>query len=85
MMVLGPRYDFACGSCGSPSIRFPDDIHDAAELHCAGCGTGLGSWSAFKERARQVILEEIAKGQISATPACSDTLIVFEGLDLSAR
>jgi hypothetical protein len=63
---------FACTACGSPSIRVPDEIHDAADLSCAGCGTALGSWLTFKERIRQAILREIASGTISAELASSD-------------
>jgi hypothetical protein len=68
----GPHFHFACSSCGSPSITVPDEIHDAAELHCAGCGMSLGSWHAFKERTRQVILSEVCSGSISADRASSD-------------
>ena len=63
---------FACTACGSPSIRVPDEIHDAADLSCAGCGAELGSWFAFKERIRQAILREIASCKISAELASSD-------------
>jgi hypothetical protein len=67
-----PFDHFACERCGSPSITFPDEIHDAAELHCAGCGVDLGSWYVFKERTRQIILREIHRGEISAACASSD-------------
>ncbi len=72
LTVLCPLDHFACERCGSPSITFPDEIHDAAELHCAGCRVGLGSWYAFKERARQIILREIHRGEIAAECASSD-------------
>jgi hypothetical protein len=72
LTALGPFDHFACERCGSPSITFPDEIHDAAELHCAGCGSGLGSWYAFKERTRQIILKQIHSGEISADRASSD-------------
>ena len=73
-MVDGSRAtaSFACTACGSPSIRVPDEIHDAADLSCAGCGTALGSWLAFKEYIRQAILHEIASGKTSAEVASSD-------------
>jgi hypothetical protein len=35
----------------------------------------VGSWSEFKERARQVILSEIASGRVSVDLANSDILI----------
>ena len=73
---------FACTACGSPSIRVPDEIHDAADLSCAGCGAGLGSWFAFKERIRQAILREIASGTTSAALASSD--IPIQCLEASA-
>jgi hypothetical protein len=73
---------FACAACGSPSIRVPDEIHDAADLACAGCGAALGSWLAFKERIRQAILREIASGKTSAAGASSD--IPVQGLQDSA-
>ncbi|MBL0408216.1 hypothetical protein JKG68_30500 [Microvirga aerilata] len=63
---------FACTACGSPSIRVPDEIHDAADLSCAGCDATLGSWFAFKEQIRQTILREIASGTTSAALASSD-------------
>jgi hypothetical protein len=47
MTALRPVDHFVCERCTSPSITFPDEIHDAAELHCAGCGTNLGSWYAL--------------------------------------
>ena len=72
MTALGAHPQFACPSCGSPSISVPDEIHDAAEVHCAGCGMSLGSWHAFKERTRQVILKEVCSGVISADRASSD-------------
>jgi hypothetical protein len=73
---------FACTACGSPSIRVPDEIHDAADLSCAGCGAELGSWFAFKERIRQAILREIANGTVSAALASSD--IPIQCLEASA-
>ena len=79
MTALCPVDQFACEWCASPSITFPDEIHDGAELHCAGCGSGLGSWYAFKERTRQIILREIHRGEISAACASSDFAIdLFE-------
>ena len=72
LTALCPVDHFACDRCASPSITFPDEIHDAAELHCAGCGVGLGAWYAFKERTRQIILREIHRGEISAACASSD-------------
>jgi hypothetical protein len=77
MTALRPVDHFVCERCTSPSITFPDEIHDAAELHCAGCGTNLGSWYAFKERTRQIILREIHRGEISAECASSDFPIHF--------
>ncbi len=63
---------FACPACGSPSITVPHEIHDAANLSCAGCGAEVGSWLAFKERIRQAILHEIASGRVCAEQASSD-------------
>jgi hypothetical protein len=71
----GPSPAFVCTSCGSPSVRFPDEIHDAAALHCGGCGRAFGSWFGLKERARQVILSDIESGRIAAERASSDILI----------
>ncbi len=73
-MVDSPRAtsSFACIRCGSPSIRIPDEIHDAADLSCSGCGAELGSWFAFKERIRLAILREIASGTVPAARASSD-------------
>jgi hypothetical protein len=65
-------HHFACRTCGSPSITVPDEINDAAELRCASCGVGLGSWHAFKERTRQAILSEIRGGEVAAERASSD-------------
>jgi hypothetical protein len=74
LMMDGSRAtpSFACTTCGSPSITVPDEIHDAANLSCAGCGAGAGSWLAFKERIRQAILHEIASGKTLAEQASSD-------------
>ena len=72
MTALHPVDHFVCERCASPSITFPGEIHDAADLHCAGCGMNLGSWYAFKERTRQIILNEIHRGEISAACASSD-------------
>jgi hypothetical protein len=83
MTALGLRHAFACNSCGNPSIRLPDTIDDAAELHCAGCGIGLGSWASFKERTRQVILREIERGAVTADRASRDLL--RHALDSSSR
>ncbi|QRM35641.1 hypothetical protein [Microvirga sp. VF16] len=75
MTALGSLRPFACEACGSPSISVPATIHAAADLACAGCGVRVSSWSEFKERARQVILSEIASGKVSADLSNSDILV----------
>lgn len=46
---------FACESCGSPSIAPPSEVHDEAPVRCGGCGVGLGSWGEFKRAASRLI------------------------------
>jgi hypothetical protein len=53
----------------------PAHLHAQADVACAGCGVRVGSWSEFNERARQVILSEIASGKVSADLDNSDILI----------
>lgn len=45
---------FACRFCNSPSIRLSPNLRDEDDVHCNGCGRGLGSWMAFKRHVRSV-------------------------------
>src|SRR3954467_11728426 len=55
---------FACGACGSPSVELPRAFVDSAGVHCKRCGLQLGTWGAFKEQAKKLILTELAaRGQ----------------------
>jgi len=49
---------FSCASCGSPSIKAPQQIADDAEIVCGGCGYPIGTWAELKERAKRSILAQ---------------------------
>jgi len=51
---------FACGACGSPAVEPPRAFADSAGVHCRRCGHQLGTWGAFKERTKELILTELA-------------------------
>lgn len=58
--------NFACETCGSPSIVLPEQLNDQAGITCSGCGSTLGTWGGLKMRARQIIMAE-AKASPDAT------------------
>lgn len=64
--------NFACDTCGSPSIMLPGDICDSSSVCCSGCGVALGSWSDLKRQARQIIDAEVRTGQVSQRYASVD-------------
>jgi hypothetical protein len=68
--------NFACDRCGAPSIVLPETLEDMAPIRCSGCGDGLGTWGAFKQRTRQLILADVASGEIDPREA---------GVDLALR
>src|SRR3954464_12289515 len=54
----------SCGACGSPSVELPRAFADSAGVHCKRCGLQLGTWGAFKEQTKKLILTELAaRGQ----------------------
>jgi len=66
---------FACGACGSPSVELPRAFTDSAGVHCRRCGHQLGTWGAFKERTKELILNDHAKhGQKPEGARSSDPL-----------
>ena len=66
---------FACGACGSPSVELPRAFADRAGVHCRRCGHQLGTWGAFKEQTKELILTELAaRGQKSEGVRSSDPL-----------
>jgi hypothetical protein len=54
--------NFACQACGSPAIVLPEKLGDGATVRCSGCGGEIGTWGAFKARARQLIMADIVSG-----------------------
>ena len=66
---------FACGACGSPSVELPRAFTDSAGVHCRRCGHQLGTWAAFKEQTKELILAELAtRGQKPEGVRSSDPL-----------
>ena len=63
---------FICQSCGSPGIDVPDEIHGAAVLSCGGCKAPICTWAEFRERARQIIIQEIQTNRLPLERASSD-------------
>src|SRR5215217_2779571 len=51
---------FACGACGSPAVELPRAFADSAGVHGRRCGHQLGTWGAFKEQTKELILTELA-------------------------
>lgn len=64
--------NFACDTCGSPSIMLPGDICDKAAVRCSGCGQALGSWADLKRQARHVIDAEVRTGLVDPRYASVD-------------
>src|SRR5829696_3983417 len=66
---------FACGACGSPSVELPRAFADSAGVHCRRCGEQLGTWGAFKQQTKELILTELAaRGQKPEGARSSDPL-----------
>ncbi len=66
---------FACGACGSPAVEPPREVVDSAGVHCKRCGHQLGTWGAFKEQTKELILTERAvRGQEPEGVRSSDPL-----------
>jgi DNA-directed RNA polymerase subunit RPC12/RpoP len=66
---------FACGACGSPSVELPRAFTDSAGVHCRRCGHQLGTWGAFKQQTKELILTELAaRGQKPEGVRSSDPL-----------
>lgn len=63
---------FACDTCGSPAIMLPDHPEPCSAIRCSGCGARLGTWGAFKERARQVIMEDVEERGVDPRRATTD-------------
>lgn len=65
---------FACDSCGSPSIAAPREVQDAAPVRCGGCGATLGSWGEFKRAASRLIHEHAGRfagrSALGSDPLC---------------
>lgn len=55
--------NFACDACGSPAIVLPEQLHESSMIRCSGCGGELGSWGAFKQHAKELILSDVAQGR----------------------
>ncbi len=68
--------NFACEACGSPSIMLPETLTDGAAIHCSGCGHELGTWGAFRERAKRLIMADVERGLCDPRAA---------GVDLALR
>src|SRR3954447_9511345 len=74
--ALGPSMGllFECEACGSPSVELPREFKDNAGVHCRRCGAQLGTWGAFKDKTKDLILAERAesgqrpKGAYSVDP-----------------
>lgn len=67
--------NFACHTCSSPSIMLPEELTEAAPIRCSGCGMRLGSWGAFKEQVRQVVMAEVETGAISVRDIGPDLML----------
>jgi hypothetical protein len=51
---------FMCPTCGGPSIAVPASCAQEAEIACGSCGSVLGTWGSFKERARMLICAQVS-------------------------
>src|SRR3954465_15854812 len=65
---------FACGACGSPSVELPRAFADSAGVHCKRCGLQLGTWGAFKEQTKKLIVTELAASGQTEGVRSSDPL-----------
>jgi uncharacterized Zn finger protein len=65
---------FACESCGHPAVSLPVVLHPDAMVHCQGCGAGVATWAAFKQRATRIILLERHKAGATGTTYGPDPL-----------
>ena len=66
---------FACAACGSPAVELPRAFADSAGVHCRRCGHQLGTWGAFKQQTKELILTELAtRGQKPEGVRSSDPL-----------
>lgn len=69
--------NFACDDCGSPAIMLPEPLSDASPIRCSGCGGTHGSWGAFKQRAKALILSDVERGLCDPRAAGVDLALKF--------
>ena len=69
--------NFACEDCGSPAIMLPEELNDAANIKCSGCGAELGTWGAFKRSARQLIMSDVEHGLCDVKAAGVDFVLDY--------
>jgi hypothetical protein len=48
-------YEFACDSCGSPAVRYPETLDEHAVVVCARCAAGVCSYGEFRRRIEQAL------------------------------
>src|SRR5215207_10173049 len=61
--------------CARWHIELPRAFADSAGVHCKRCGHQLGTWGAFKEQTKELILTELAaRGQKPEGARSSDPL-----------
>jgi DNA-directed RNA polymerase subunit RPC12/RpoP len=69
---------FACAECGSPSVKFPDELSDGALIVCQQCSHPVSTWGEFKRRTTRIILSEYEAGPDKLAKASYDPLVRVE-------